>query len=152
MKTEYIDVKKKWGIVVCYDLMRKDVHEMRALMESVGMEDDEIDGYLRLLLYHKNKGVCISNMGLAMSLVFIGEADSEDQWWDTLAHEILDHAKIAILPCAAQERGQRLADRLPDAQGGATYCPALRVVKAQYRDHNHRLLSLLPIHTPLLWL
>lgn len=97
MKSEYIDVKGKWGIVVCYDLMRRDVHEMRALMESVGMEDDEIDSYLRLLLYHKNKGVCISNMGLAMSLVFIGEADSEDQWWDTLAHEVLDHAKIAIL-------------------------------------------------------
>ena len=70
---------------------------MRALMESVGLEDEEIDGYLRMLLYHKNKGLCITNMELAMSLVFIGEATSEDQWWDTLAHEILDHAKIAIL-------------------------------------------------------
>ena len=88
MKSEYIDVKGKWGIVVCYDLMRKDVREMRALMESVGLEDEEIDGYLRMLLYHKE---------LAMSLVFIGEATSEDQWWDTLAHEILDHVKIAIL-------------------------------------------------------
>lgn len=97
MKSEYIDVKDKWGIVVCYDLMRKDVREMRALMESVGLEDEEIDGYLRMLLYHKNKGLCITNMELAMSLVFIGEAESEDQWWDTLAHEILDHAKIAIL-------------------------------------------------------
>ena len=97
MKSEYIDVKGKWGIVVCYDLMRRDVREMRALMESVGVEDEEIDGYLRMLLYHKNKGLCISNMELAMSLVFIGEAESEDQWWDTLAHEILDHAKIAIL-------------------------------------------------------
>ena len=97
MKSEYIDVKGKWGIVVCYDLMRKDVREMRALMESVGVEDEETDGYLRMLLYHKNKGLCISNMELAMSLVFIGEAESEDQWWDTMAHEVLDHAKIAIL-------------------------------------------------------
>lgn len=97
MKSEYIDVKGKWGIVVCYDLMRKDVREMRALMESVGVEDEEIDGYLRMLLYHKNKGLCITNMELAMSLVFIGEATSEDQRWDTIAHEILDHAKIAIL-------------------------------------------------------
>lgn len=97
MKSEYIDVKGKWGIVVCYDLMRRDVREMRALMESLGVEDEEIDGYLRMLLYHKNKGLCISNMELAMSLVFIGEATSEDQWWDTMAHEILDHAKVAIL-------------------------------------------------------
>lgn len=116
MKSEYIDVKGKWGIVVCYDLMRKDVREMRALMEAVGMDDDSTDGYmrvsvyprgenvevgideaLRMLLYHKNTGMCITNMDLNMSLVFIGEADSEDQWWDTLAHEVLDHAKVAIL-------------------------------------------------------
>lgn len=97
MKSEYIDVKDKWGIVVCYDLMRRDVHEMRALMEALGMEREDIDAYLRLLLYHKNKGVCISNMELAMSLVFVGEATSQDQWWDTLAHEVLDHAKVAIL-------------------------------------------------------
>ena len=97
MKSEYIDVKGKWGIVVCYDLMRRDVREMRALMEAVGLGDEEIDGYLRLLLYHKNKGLCITNMELKMSLVFVGEAESEDQWWDTIAHEILDHAKVAIL-------------------------------------------------------
>lgn len=56
-----------------------------------------IDEALRMLLYHKNTGMCITNMDLNMSLVFIGEADSEDQWWDTLAHEVLDHAKVAIL-------------------------------------------------------
>lgn len=97
MQTEYIDVKGKWGIVVCYDLMRRDVHEMRALMEAIGMEDEEIDGALRTLLYHKNTGMCVTQPALAMSLVFVGEATSEDQWWDTMAHEILDHAKVAIL-------------------------------------------------------
>ena len=97
MKAKYINVKDRWGIVVCYDLMRRDVHEMRALMESVGMEDEDIDEALRTLLYHKNAGMCISQPALAMSLVFVGEATSEDQWWDTLAHEILDHAKVAIL-------------------------------------------------------
>lgn len=97
MKSEYIDVKGKWGIVVCYDLMRRDVREMRALMEAVGLEDDEADEALRMLLYKKNTGMCITNMDLKMSLVFVSEADSEDQWWDTMAHEVLDHAKVAIL-------------------------------------------------------
>lgn len=97
MKAKYINVKDRWGIVVCYDLMRRDVHEMRALMESVGMEDEDIDEALRTLLYHKNTGMCISQPALAMSLVFVGEATSEDQKWDTIAHEILDHAKVAIL-------------------------------------------------------
>lgn len=116
MKSRYIDVKDKWGIVVCYDLMRKDVREMRALMEAVGMDDESTEGYmrisvnqkgermevgideaLRILLYHKNTGMCITNMDLRMSLVFVGEATSQDQWWDTMAHEVLDHAKVAIL-------------------------------------------------------
>ncbi len=97
MKTEYIDVKGKWGIVVCYDLMRKDVREMRALMEAVGLYGEEADEALRMLLYKKNTGMCITNMDLKMSLVFVSEADSEDQWWDTMAHEVLDHAKVAIL-------------------------------------------------------
>ena len=97
MRTEYIDVKGKWGIVVCYDLMRRDVREMRALMESIGMSDDDIDDALRMLLYHENTGMCVTNNALRMSLVFVGEATGEDQWWDTLAHEIMDHAKVAIL-------------------------------------------------------
>lgn len=96
MKTKYIDVKGKWGIVLCYHLLRRDVHEMRALMESVGMEDESIDEALRILLYHKNKGMCVTNTELGMSLVFVGEATCEDQWWDTMAHEVLDHAKTAI--------------------------------------------------------
>lgn len=97
MKTEYIDVRGKWGIVVCYDLLRKDVRYMRALMESVGMENDDIDEALRILLYHENMGMCVTNPELKMSLVFVGEATGEDQWWDTMAHEVLDHAKVAIL-------------------------------------------------------
>ena len=97
MRTEYIDVKGKWGIVVCYDLMRRDVREMRALMESIGMTDEDIDEALRMLLYHENTGMCVTNNALRMSLVFVGEASGEDQWWDTLAHEVMDHAKVAIL-------------------------------------------------------
>lgn len=97
MKTEYIDVRGKWGIVVCYDLLRKDVRYMRALMESVGMENDDIDEALRILLYHENTGMCVTNPELKMSLVFVGEATGEDQWWDTMAHEVLDHVKVAIL-------------------------------------------------------
>lgn len=97
MRTDYIDVKGKWGIVVCYDLMRRDVREMRALMESIGMTDDDIDEALRMLLYHENTGMCVTNNALRMSLVFVGEASGEDQWWDTLAHEVMDHAKVAIL-------------------------------------------------------
>ena len=52
MKTEYIDVRGKWGIVVCYDLLRKDVRYMRALMESVGMECQAVDGVIAVAVFN----------------------------------------------------------------------------------------------------
>lgn len=96
MKSEYLDVNKKWGIVLCYDLNRMDEYEMRALMMSLGMHGKGIEDAIDILLYQDNSGMCISSFSLKMSLVFIGNATSEDQWWDTLSHEILDHVKVAI--------------------------------------------------------
>ena len=96
MKSEYIDVDGKWGIVVCYDLRRMDEYEMRSLMMSLGVHGPILDDAIDTLLYEVNTGMCISSFNLKMSLVFVGNATSEDQWWDTMAHEILDHAKVAI--------------------------------------------------------
>ncbi len=96
MKSEYIDVDGKWGIVICYDLQRMDEYEMRALMMSLGMHGEILDESIDILLNQENSGMCISSFGLKMSLIFIGEATSEDQKWDTIAHEVLDHAKVAI--------------------------------------------------------
>lgn len=96
MTTKYLDIKGKWGVVVCYDLKPLDEFEMRQLMMALGMHGQELDDAVETLLYQENSGMCITSMRQRMSLVFIGEATSEDQWWDTLAHEILDHVKAAI--------------------------------------------------------
>ena len=96
MTTKYLDIKGKWGVVVCYDLKPLDEFEIRQLMMALGMHGQELDDAVETLLYQENSGICITSMRQRMSLVFIGEATSEDQWWDTLAHEILDHVKAAI--------------------------------------------------------
>lgn len=96
MTTKYLDIKGKWGVVACYDLKPLDEFEMRQLMMALGMHGQQLDEAIETLLYQKNSGMCITSMRQRMSLVFIGEATSEDQWWDTLAHEILDHVKAAI--------------------------------------------------------
>lgn len=97
MTSEYIDIKGKWGIVLNYDLKRLDEYEMRAMMMSFGLRGRALDEAVDILLYEKDSGMCISNNGLRMSLIFIGNATSEDQWWDTLAHELLDHCQRAII-------------------------------------------------------
>ena len=97
MTSEYIDIKGKWGIVLNYDFKPLDEYEMRAMMMSFGLRGRELDEAVDVLLHEKDSGMCISNDGLRMSLIFIGNATSEDQWWDTLAHELLDHCQRAII-------------------------------------------------------
>lgn len=63
---------------------------------AFGMRGERIDRAIDVLLFHENTGMCISRPGIRMSLVFIGDADSPEQWWDTLAHEVLDHVKVDI--------------------------------------------------------
>ena len=96
MQTEYIDVDGAWGVVLCHDLQRLDEYEMRQYMMAFGMRGPNMDKAVDILLFHENTGMCLSSFPLKMSLVFIGNATSEDQFYDTVAHEVLDHAKVAI--------------------------------------------------------
>ena len=95
MKSVYIDIAGKWGVVFCYGISRADGKDMRSMMEAFGMRDAKIDESLGILLESRNTGMCVSNAGLRMSLIFIGDATSEDQHWDSVVHE-LSHATHAI--------------------------------------------------------
>ena len=95
MNTAYIDVDGRWGVVLCYDLMRMDEWGMRRSMMSFGMRGSHIDDAVDVLLGGENTGMCVSADDIKMSLVFIGDATSDDQWWDTVSHELY-HAATAI--------------------------------------------------------
>lgn len=95
MKSVYIDIVGKWGVVFCYDITTGNDKEMRAMMLSFGMRDGKIDESLNILLGERNTGMCVSSSGLRMSLIFIGSYTSEDQYWDTVVHE-LAHCAHAI--------------------------------------------------------
>ena len=96
MKTKYIDVDGAWGIIVCYDLKILDEYEMRQNMRSFGMHGDSLENAVDILLLENNTGMCVSRPDIRMSLVFIGMATSSPQHWDTIAHECLYHASVAI--------------------------------------------------------
>lgn len=96
MRKEYINVADKWGIVICFDYnVVFDNDELWSIMRSFGMSQDDADEALRVLS-HPNTGLCISNDGINMSVIFISNATSESEWWDTALHE-LRHAAQAIL-------------------------------------------------------
>lgn len=96
MQTEYVDVRGKWGIVLCYDLERRDEQDIANYMMSLGSNERGANEAVNVLFGQENAGLCVTNMALRMSLIFIGDADSAEQWWDTLSHELY-HAQQAII-------------------------------------------------------
>ncbi len=94
MKTEYIDIDGKWGVVLCYDFDLMDADEIAATMDAFGSTEHKIRESMPIL-FGTNTGMCISRDDLRMSIVYIGQASSEEQWWDTLQHELY-HVATAV--------------------------------------------------------
>ena len=95
MKKHYVDIDKKWAFVFAYDIKWKDLGEVGEWLEALGSSEEEIDEAQELLTKW-NKGFTKSNSGLRMSVMCIGKATDEPQWWDTVNHEI-DHLQNTIL-------------------------------------------------------
>ncbi|MBR1448811.1 MAG: hypothetical protein IJ588_08735 [Prevotella sp.] len=96
MKSTYIDIKGYWGVAVGYDLQPLDEYRVRSTLMSLGIRGEELEEAISVLFGKTNSGLCISIPEKRMSLIYIGDATGEDQWWDTLAHELLDHCQYAI--------------------------------------------------------
>ena len=94
MKTKYIDVDGYWGVVVCYDIKPLDEYEMRQNMMAFGIIGERLEEAVDIL-YQENTGMCISRDDIRMSLIFIGRQSGEEQFWDTMAHELY-HSQCAI--------------------------------------------------------
>lgn len=97
MRTRYVDVDGgKWGVVLIYDFNTYiDENELIPIMVSFGMKERKLSKALNILSTY-NSGMTISNYGLRMSAVFIGNPTNPKQFWDTVAHECI-HVCQAIL-------------------------------------------------------
>lgn len=95
MKTSYIDVDGFWGIVLVHHFDERDEQSLAAIMQSFGMRASRIN-YALDVLSTFNSGLTISNDELKMSAVFIGDATSIGEWWNSIAHE-LKHVSDAII-------------------------------------------------------
>lgn len=98
METKYISVgNDDWGVVIVYGFDVEDEYvDLMAIMRSFGLSHKQASLALSILSNY-NTGMCVSRDDIRMSCVFISEATSEDQWWDTLAHELLDHCQRSIV-------------------------------------------------------
>lgn len=95
MKTAYLDVDKRWGVVVIYNYNTMDFDDMWAIMRSFGLVDKSINHALRILSSY-NTGMAVSSDELRMSVIFISKATSPSEWYSTAIHE-LKHVADAII-------------------------------------------------------
>ena len=95
MKKHYIDIVGKWAFIFAYDIEERDLGEIGDWLEALGASKSDIRRSQRVLS-GINTGLTFSSQNLRMSVMCIGEATDNEQWWDTLDHEI-DHLQGVIL-------------------------------------------------------
>lgn len=94
MTKHYIDIVKKWAVILAYDVDVADLDELASWLDALGCSRKDREKAIRIAL-GVNSGFTYSNSDLRMSLVVVSDATDNSQWWDTLVHEV-DHVQSAI--------------------------------------------------------
>lgn len=96
MKQFYIDVDKRWGVVVVTDFdVDEEYVELKAQMRSFGLSPKSADRALNILSNY-NTGMAVSLPDLKMSAVYISKSTSSSEFYSTAIHEFI-HVSDAIL-------------------------------------------------------
>lgn len=86
----------EWGVVVVYDFDTDfEYYVLIEQMQSFGLSLRNARKAVNILSSY-NTGMAISNETLKMSAIYISDATSMSQWWDTVQHE-LAHVVVAII-------------------------------------------------------
>ena len=97
MKQAYLKFpNSEWGVAVVYDFDTEFENDVLVeQMRSFGMSPRNAEKALRILSNY-NTGMAVSNGVLKMSAIYISDATSPSQFWDSCAHE-LAHVVTAII-------------------------------------------------------
>ena len=96
MVTRYIDIDKKWGVILVYDFdVDYEYDDLSAIMRTFGLNIRNTNKALRVLATY-NSGMAISRDDIRMSVIFIGHTTSKSEFWSTISHELY-HVNNAII-------------------------------------------------------
>ena len=87
MRKHYLDIDGKWAVIFAYGINAGSLDEISSWLEALGSDDEQVAEACHVIM-QPNAGFTFSNPDLRMSVVCIGNATSDEQWWDTLVHEI----------------------------------------------------------------
>lgn len=96
MENKYIDVGKKWGVVIVTDFdIDKEYVELKAQLRSFGLSSKSADKALSILSNY-NTGMAVSVPDLKMSAIYISQSTSPSEFYSTAIHECI-HVADAII-------------------------------------------------------
>ena len=84
MRKHYLDIERKWAVIFAYRINASALDEISSWLEALGCGDEQIAEACHVIM-QPNTGFTFSNQDLKMC---VGNATSDEQWWDTLVHEI----------------------------------------------------------------
>ena len=88
MRTRFFEIgDDAWGLLLCWDYSMEDYDDIYAIMKNFDLTDRETKESLRILS-KPNTGMTTTDFDEQMSVVFISETTSDDEWLDTLFHEL----------------------------------------------------------------
>ena len=94
MTKHYIDIVGKWAFVFAYDIKDGDQEEIGEWLRALGCTERQVRKACRVAV-SMNSGFTFSRPELRMSVMVVAPASSEEQFMNTLVHEI-DHLQAAI--------------------------------------------------------
>ena len=88
MKTKYFDIgEEDWGIVLCYDYDYMDFDRIWAIIRAAGLTDEKAQAAMSVLS-QTDTGMTLTSFGDMMSFLFISQSSSDEEWFNTLIHEL----------------------------------------------------------------
>lgn len=88
MRTRFFNIgNDDWGILLCWDYDNKDYEDIHAVMDNFGLNEQEIKEAYKILR-KPDTGMTVPDFNNRMSVVFISRTTSEEEWIDTLFHEL----------------------------------------------------------------
>lgn len=88
MKTEFYNIgNDDWGILMVYDYDYRDFDRIWYMLMSLGMPNDKAEKAL-MVLSRLDTGMTYSVFHETMSVIFISQASSPEEWFDSVLHEL----------------------------------------------------------------
>lgn len=88
MKTEFYNIgDNDWGILLVYDYDYRDFERIWSILMAFGMPNYRAEAAMSVLS-HLDTGMTLTINSELMSVLFISESTSDEEWFDTLLHEL----------------------------------------------------------------